>query len=177
VHVVLVAPEIPPNTGNVARLCVSTGARLHLVRPLGFSLEDRHLRRAGLDYWHELDLTVHDDLDALLTAKGDSPMFLASTRAGRPYTEARYGEDAWLVFGAETDGLPGPLLERFPEAGVRIPMWGPSRCLNLSNAVAVVLFEALRQTRPADFPMPGPAPASALADGSPGQPPSFRAPA
>jgi tRNA (cytidine/uridine-2'-O-)-methyltransferase len=151
VHVVLVAPEIPPNTGNVARLCVSTGARLHLVRPLGFSLEDRYLKRAGLDYWPQLDLTVHDDVDALLAARGGAPMVLASTRATRPYTEVRYGEDAWLVFGAETDGLPGSLLDRFPEAGVRIPMWGPSRCLNLSNAVAVVLFEALRQARPESF--------------------------
>jgi tRNA (cytidine/uridine-2'-O-)-methyltransferase len=151
VHVVLVAPEIPPNTGNVARLCVSTGARLHLVRPLGFSLEDRYLKRAGLDYWPQLELTVHDDLAALLAARGEAPMFLASTHAGRPYTEARYAEDSWLVFGAETDGLPESLLARFPETGVRIPMWGPSRCLNLSNAVAVVLFEALRQARPAAF--------------------------
>ena len=150
-HVVLVAPEIPPNTGNVARLCVSTGARLHLVRPLGFSLEDRYLKRAGLDYWPQLDLTVHDDLGAFLAAKGGDPMVLASTRAGRPYTEAAYGEDTWLVFGAETEGLPESLLGRFPEAGVRIPMWGPSRCLNLSNAVAVVLFEALRQARPEAF--------------------------
>jgi len=151
VHVVLVAPEIPPNTGNVARLCVSTGARLHLVRPLGFSLEDRYLRRAGLDYWPQLELTVHADLAAFLAARGEAPMFLASAHAGRPYTEARYPEDAWLVFGAETDGLPESLLARFPEAGVRIPMWGPSRCLNLSNAVAVVLFEALRQARPDTF--------------------------
>jgi tRNA (cytidine/uridine-2'-O-)-methyltransferase len=163
VNVVLVAPEIPPNTGNVARLCVSTGARLHLVRPLGFSLEDRYLKRAGLDYWPQLNLTVHDGLEALLAARGAAPMFLASARAGRPYTEARYGDDAWLVFGAETDGLPEPLLSRFPEAGVRIPMWGPSRCLNLSNAVAVVLFEALRQARPEAFYPSGAGPDAAAA--------------
>lgn len=164
-NVVLVAPEIPPNTGNVARLCVSTGARLHLVRPLGFSLEDRYLKRAGLDYWPQLDLTVHDDLAAFLAARGEAPMFLASARAGRPYTEARYGDDAYLVFGTETDGLPESLLERFPEAGVRIPMWGPSRCLNLSNAVAVVLFEALRQARPEAF-YPAQANAAARAAGA-----------
>jgi tRNA (cytidine/uridine-2'-O-)-methyltransferase len=151
VHVVLVQPEIPPNTGNVARLCVSTGAALHLVRPLGFSVDDRHLKRAGLDYWEHLDLTVHDDFASVLAAKGDAPLFLASSRARRPHTEARYAEDAWLVFGAETAGLPEALLARFPEDGVRIPMWGPSRCLNLSNAVAVVLFEALRQVRPEAF--------------------------
>jgi tRNA (cytidine/uridine-2'-O-)-methyltransferase len=160
VHVVLVAPEIPPNTGNVARLCVGTGAALHLVRPLGFSLSDRHLRRAGLDYWDRLDLTVHDDFASVLAAKGDAPMHLASVRAGRPYTEAEYTDADWLVFGAETGGLPTDLLARFSEQGIRIPMWGPSRCLNLGNAVAVVVFEALRQTRPAAFYPPAPAAAS-----------------
>jgi len=163
VHVVLVAPEIPPNTGNVARLCVSTGAALHLVRPLGYSLDDRHLKRAGLDYWAHLDLTVHDDFASVLAAKGDAPMHLASSRARRAYSEVRYGPDDWLVFGAETAGLPRALLAAFAERGVRIPMWGPSRCLNLSNAVAVVLFEALRQTRPADFPAPEAAPAAVRA--------------
>lgn len=150
-HVVLVNPEIPPNTGNVARLCVGAGVRLHLVRPLGFSLDDRYLRRAGLDYWPHLDLTVHDDLDSLLAARGRDPMFLASTGAARPYTEAAYTEDAWLVFGRETTGLPDELLARHPGDGVRIPMWGATRSVNLSNAVAVVLYEALRQVRPASF--------------------------
>jgi tRNA (cytidine/uridine-2'-O-)-methyltransferase len=152
-HVVLVAPEIPPNTGNVARLCVGTGSALHLVRPLGFSLDDRHLRRAGLDYWRHLDLTVHDDFEAVLAARAarGGALHLASSRARRVYTDVRYGPDDWLVFGAETAGLPADLLARFPEAGVRIPMWGPSRCLNLSNAVAVVVFEALRQARPEAF--------------------------
>jgi tRNA (cytidine/uridine-2'-O-)-methyltransferase len=158
VNVVLVAPEIPPNTGNVARLCVSTGAALHLVRPLGFSIDDRHLRRAGLDYWAHLDLTVHDDFGSVLAAAGDAPMHFASSRARTPHTAVRYGADDWLVFGAETAGLPESLLTRFAERAVRIPMWGPSRCLNLSNAVAVVLFEALRQTRPEAFPAPEAAP-------------------
>lgn len=162
-NVVLVAPEIPPNTGNVARLCVSTGAALHLVKPLGFSLDDRHLRRAGLDYWRHLDLTVHDDFEAVLAAAGGAPLHLASSRAETPYTAVAYGPDDWLVFGAETAGLPERLITRFAARAVRIPMWGPSRCLNLSNAVAVVLFEALRQTRPAAFP----APDAALAAGAP----------
>jgi tRNA (cytidine/uridine-2'-O-)-methyltransferase len=165
VHVVLVAPEIPPNTGNVARLCVGTGTALHLVRPLGFSLSDRHLRRAGLDYWDRLDLTVHDDFDSVLAAKGDAPMHLASVRAGRPYTDAAYTDADWLVFGAETAGLPPDLLARFADRGIRIPMWGPCRCLNLSNAVAVMVFEALRRTRPAAFYPPAPAPAAASASG------------
>lgn len=150
-RVVLIHPEIPPNTGNVARLCVSTGASLHLVRPLGFEISDRHLRRAGLDYWEHLDLVVHDGLDALLKEVGTDRMHLATTRAEVPYTQACYTEDDWLVFGNETVGLPAALVERFREQCLHIPMWGPSRCLNLSNAVAVVLFEALRQVRPADF--------------------------
>jgi tRNA (cytidine/uridine-2'-O-)-methyltransferase len=165
VNVVLVAPEIPPNTGNVARLCVSTGAALHLVRPLGFSLDDRHLKRAGLDYWEHLDLTVHDDFGSVLTAAGDAPLHFASSKARTPHTAVRYGADDWLVFGAETAGLPEALITRFADRAVRIPMWGPSRCLNLSNAVAVVLFEALRQTRPEAFPAP--APEAALAAGAP----------
>lgn len=150
-NIVLVAPEIPPNTGNVSRLCVSIGARLHLVKPLGFEITDRHLRRAGLDYWEHLELTVHDDFDALLAAAGADPLYIATTRATRPYTDVAYTERDWLVFGSETQGLPGDIVDRLPERGIRIPMWGPSRCLNLSNAVAVVAFEAMRQLRPADF--------------------------
>jgi len=151
VNVVLVAPEIPPNCGNVARLCVSVGARLHLVEPLGFELSDRYLKRAGLDYWQHLDLTVHPGLAALERERGSSPMYLASAHADRPYTEVRFTDDDWLVFGSETAGLPPELVRRHPHAGIRIPMWGPSRCLNLSNSVAVVVFEALRQMRGADF--------------------------
>ncbi|MBI5137219.1 MAG: tRNA (cytidine(34)-2'-O)-methyltransferase [Nitrospirae bacterium] len=150
-NIVLVTPEIPPNAGNVARLCVSVGAALHLVKPLGFEISDRHLRRAGLDYWEHLELTVHADLDALLAAVGTDPLRLATTHATRPYTQVAYTARDWLVFGSETGGLPEGFVARFPEHGIRIPMWGPSRCLNLSNAVAVVAFEALRQVRAADF--------------------------
>ncbi|MFQ5508748.1 MAG: tRNA (cytidine(34)-2'-O)-methyltransferase [Leptospirillia bacterium] len=162
-HIVLVEPEIPPNTGSIARLCVSTGCSLHLVKPLGYEITDRHLRRAGLDYWEYLDLTVHENFDSVLKLRGDAPMYLATAHAERPYTEVAYGEDDWLVFGCETCGLPDDLVVRFPDAGVRIPMWGPSRCLNLSNAVSVVVFEALRQVRKEAFYGPaaaGPSPAS-----------------
>jgi len=150
-NVVLVAPEIPPNCGNVARLCVSVGARLHLVRPLGFELSDRHLKRAGLDYWSHLDLTVHDHVAALLEAIGTDPIHLATTHARHPHTAPRYTERDWLIFGNETGGLPATLTAQVGDRGIRIPMWGPARCLNLGNAVAVVVFEALRQVRPEAF--------------------------
>ena len=150
-NIVLVHPEIPPNTGNVARLCVSISASLHLVRPLGFEITDKQLKRAGLDYWQDLDLTYHDDFDALLKVVGDDPIHLATTRATTPHTGIDYTERDWLVFGSETKGLPAEIVERHLAHGIRIPMWGPSRCLNLSNAVAVVAFEALRQLRPAEF--------------------------
>ena len=150
-NIVLVHPEIPPNTGNVSRLCVSTGAALHLVKPMGFDISDRHLKRAGLDYWEHLDLTLHDHSDALLKAIGDDPMYLATTRATVPHTQVEYTDRDWLIFGSETKGLPSDMVARFADRGIRIPMWGPSRCLNLSNAVAVVAFEALRQLRRDDF--------------------------
>ena len=153
-NVVLIAPEIPPNTGNVARLCVSTETALHLVEPLGFSLSDRYLKRAGLDYWQHLKLTVHKGVPELLTTIGDGRVYLATAHAERPHTSVPFGNDDWLVFGNETGGLPASLQERVAADGIKIPMWGPSRCLNLSNAVAVVLFEALRQVHPSRFPTP-----------------------
>jgi tRNA (cytidine/uridine-2'-O-)-methyltransferase len=144
---VLVEPEIPQNTGNVARTCALTGSVLHLVRPLGFSLEDRYLRRAGLDYWGQVEVKVWDSFaelqQALAPAAGRT--HLATTRAQRLYTEVRYGPHDVLVFGRETTGLPAALLEAHPECTVRIPMRPLGRSLNLSNAVAVVLYEALRQ--------------------------------
>jgi len=151
VNIVLVHPEIPPNTGSVARLCVSVGASLHLVRPLGFEITDKQVKRAGLDYWQYLDLTIHDNFESVCQAAGDDPMYLATTRATTRYTTVDYTDRDWLVFGSETKGLPTEVVERHREGGIHIPMWGPSRCLNLSNAVAVVAFEVLRQTRAADF--------------------------
>jgi tRNA (cytidine/uridine-2'-O-)-methyltransferase len=147
-NIVLVEPEIPPNTGNVIRLAANSGARLHLVRPLGFDLTDRQLRRAGLDYHEYAQIAVHDDFDALLAAERPDParMFALTTRGARLYAEVRYAPGDWLVFGAETRGLSAAMRERFAaEQQLRLPMRPGNRSLNLSNAVAVVVFEAWRQ--------------------------------
>lgn len=144
-HVVLVEPEIPPNTGNISRTCAVTGTVLHLVEPLGFSIDERHLKRAGLDYWQYLKLDVHKSVDELLKVLIGKNVWLVETQGTRCYTEIAYGPDDWLIFGKETTGLPSSLLHAYPERCVRIPMGRQIRSLNLSNAVAVVLFEALRQ--------------------------------
>jgi tRNA (cytidine/uridine-2'-O-)-methyltransferase len=145
-NVVLFRPEIPQNTGNLGRLCVATGSRLHLVRPLGFSLEERHLRRAGLDYWRHLDLSVHDDWDAFLAANpGADPLFF-STKAERTLWACPYPAGAFLVFGGESRGLPPEFHQRHGGRMVRIPMPGEHhRSLNLANAVAVAVYEGLRR--------------------------------
>ena len=144
--VVLYRPEIPPNTGNVIRLCANTGARLHLVEPLGFSLDDRQLRRAGLDYHEMANVTVHAHWDALLRALGERRMFALTRRAERSYAGVGFAPGDAFVFGAETRGLPDVTLEQFaPERRLRLPMRAGNRSLNLSNAVAVVVFEAWRQ--------------------------------
>ena len=144
--VVLLYPEIPPNTGNVIRLCANAGARLHLVEPLGFSMDDRRLKRAGLDY-HELAVVrVHRDWEACLAVLGDARRFAFSSRASRRYDEVAFRPGDALVFGAETRGLPGEVLEAFaPDRRLRLPMVPGNRSLNLSNAVAVVVYEAWRQ--------------------------------
>jgi tRNA (cytidine/uridine-2'-O-)-methyltransferase len=147
-NIVLVEPEIPPNTGNVIRLAANSGARLHLVRPLGFDLSDKQLRRAGLDYHEYASLRVHDGFDALLAAEHPDPArtFALTTRAARLYSDVRYAPGDWLLFGAETRGLPATLRERIPLAQqLRLPMRPGNRSLNLSNAVAVVVYEAWRQ--------------------------------
>lgn len=144
-HVVLVEPEIPPNTGNVARLCAATHTELHLVKPLGFAVDDRHLKRAGLDYWPLVTVRYHDSFDAVRAAYPHGRFYFFSTKASRAYTEVRYGRDDFLVFGKETRGLPETLLQAFAPYCLRIPMIAAARCLNLSNSVAVVLYEALRQ--------------------------------
>jgi len=147
-NIVLIEPEIPPNTGNVIRLAANTGARLHLVRPLGFELTDKQLRRAGLDYHEYARLAVHDSFDALLAAERPDRqrMFALTTRAARLFAEVRYAAGDWLVFGAETRGLPDAVRERFaPSQLLRLPMRPGNRSLNLSNAVAAVVFEAWRQ--------------------------------
>ncbi len=149
IDIVLIEPEIPQNTGNIARTCVATGSRLHLVEPLGFSISDRQLKRAGLDYWFDLDLTVWPDFDSWQRAFAGKNLFYATTKAPRTYAQPAYPDETVLVFGKETKGLPESLLLSHPERCIRIPMRPDSRSLNLANAVAVVTYEVLRQH---DFP-------------------------
>lgn len=144
-HVVLVEPEIPQNAGNIARTCAATGCVLHLVRPLGFELSDKYLKRAGLDYWHLVDVRVHDDLAAFLARYPQARMHLFTTKARRTYTQADYRAGDFLVFGRETRGLEEEFLLAHADACVRIPMRGEARSLNLSNSVAVAVYEGLRQ--------------------------------
>jgi tRNA (cytidine/uridine-2'-O-)-methyltransferase len=143
-HLVLVEPQIPPNAGNVARLCAATGCALHLIEPLGFSLDDRELKRAGLDYWHELDVTVHVSCDAFFARFAERPVWLMSTRATRAYSEAPFAFGDALLFGKETAGLPQTLLDAYPDRALRIPMRPDAvRSLNLSTAVGIVAYAAL----------------------------------
>ncbi len=150
-HVVLYQPEIPPNTGNIGRLCLATGCRLHLVRPLGFQLDDKSLRRAGLDYWQHLDVQLWDSLDAVLTAAAPSArIYYLTTKTDRPHWDARFCEGDYLVFGPETRGLPDEILAAHAETCLTLPMANPGdhvRSLNLATAAAAVVYEALRQTR------------------------------
>jgi tRNA (cytidine/uridine-2'-O-)-methyltransferase len=145
-QVVLFEPEIPPNTGSVARLCAATLTPLHLVEPLGFKIDDKHLKRAGLDYWEFVDLQVHKSWDDFMRTAAPQKLRFFSKRAARSYTSVRYSDDDFLVFGPETRGLPQRILDDDPERALRIPMMGAGvRSLNLSNAVSIVLYEALRQ--------------------------------
>jgi tRNA (cytidine/uridine-2'-O-)-methyltransferase len=145
-NVVLVEPEIPPNTGNVGRLCLATGAHLHLVKPLGFSLDDRALKRAGLDYWHEVKVTLWDSLELLQASQPPAARyFYLTTKSKRAYWDTQFRKDDFLVFGRETKGLPEPLLAAHPEACLTIPMPGSTRSLNLATSVGIVLYEAVRQ--------------------------------
>lgn len=145
-QVVLFEPEIPPNTGSVARLCAATLTPLHLVEPLGFKIDDKHLKRAGLDYWEFVDLQVHKSWDDFMRTAAPKKLRFFSKRAARSYTSVRYSDDDFLVFGPETRGLPQQILDIDAERALRIPMMGAGvRSLNLSNAVSIVLYEALRQ--------------------------------
>ncbi|MGI6174806.1 MAG: tRNA (cytidine(34)-2'-O)-methyltransferase [Christensenellales bacterium] len=144
-NIVLVEPEIPQNAGNVVRTCAAIGAQLHLVKPLGFSMEDKYLKRAGLDYWMYADIQLHESLRDLMRIVGDTPYFLFTTKADRMYTEPSYPPDVFLLFGKETAGLPDSLLEQKRNHCVRLPMQNGLRSLNLSNSVAVAAYEVLRQ--------------------------------
>ncbi len=144
-NIVLVCPEIHQNTGNIARTCAAAGARLHLVRPLGFEITDKALRRAGLDYWYLLDVLIYDDLKDFMEKNAGASMWMLSTKAPRDYTEAVFHDHDFFVFGPESRGLPEPFLEQHRERCLRIPMLEEARSLNLSNSAAIVLYEALRQ--------------------------------
>ena len=144
-HIVLVEPEIPGNTGNIARLCAAEHLTLHLVEPLGFQIDDKHLKRAGLDYWDLLDVHVHPNYDSVVRMLASHHFYLNTTKAIRSYTDISYDGDDVLVFGKETKGLPEELLRSHKEDCIRIPMIEEARSLNLSNAVAIVAMEAMRQ--------------------------------
>lgn len=145
INIVLHEPEIPANTGNIARSCAATGARLHLIQPLGFSIEDKMLKRAGLDYWSEVEVRVYDTIEALYKTYPEGRFFYATTKTDRRYSDVTYEDEDFLVFGKETAGLPMSMLEANWSQAITLPMRKTSRSLNLSNAVAVVLYEALKQ--------------------------------
>ncbi len=145
INIVLHQPEIPQNTGNIARTCAATGAALHLIRPLGFEIDDRKLKRAGLDYWQYLDITYYDDEADFFAKNPDAAVYYFSTKAPRAYTEITYPERVFLMFGRETRGLPEELLAKHPDTTVRIPMLSGLRSLNLSNSAAIAVYEVLRQ--------------------------------
>ncbi len=145
-NIVLANPQIPQNTGNIGRLCVNTGSRLHLIFPLGFSLEDKYLRRAGLDYWDELDLKLYPEIDSFFSENEKKPMCFFSTKAKKVFWECPYEKGSYLVFGNETGGLPPEIHAKFADSFYKIPMGGEAaRSLNLSNSVAVALYEGIRR--------------------------------
>jgi tRNA (cytidine/uridine-2'-O-)-methyltransferase len=145
IHIILIEPEIPQNTGNIARTCAAVGATLHLVKPLGFSLESRYLKRAGLDYWDKLEVCVHEDFNSMYLNNDKDAFFFSTTKAMYNYTDVIYPEEVFLVFGKETKGISEDILVKNRERCIRIPMMEGIRSLNLSNSVAVVVFEVLRQ--------------------------------
>lgn len=144
-HIVLVEPEIPQNAGNIARTCAATGCVLHLVKPLGFEISDKYLRRAGLDYWHFVDVRVHESFEEVQAALAGVPFYFFTTKARKKYTDVSFEKGCALVFGKETAGLPEELLKEHADSCVRIPMLGERRSLNLSNSVAIAVYEGLRQ--------------------------------
>lgn len=144
-NIVLLEPEMPANTGNIGRTCVATGTRLHLIRPLGFHLNEKMLKRAGLDYWEQLDVSIYDDYQDFLIKNPNAKIYMATTKAHKVYTEVEFESDAYIMFGKESAGIPESILIDNEDTCLRIPMIGEIRSLNLSNSVAIVLYEALRQ--------------------------------
>ena len=158
-NIVLVEPEIPQNTGNIARTCAATGCVLHLVEPLGFALDDKRMKRAGLDYWHLVDISVYENIDEYFAKNGDENLWLLTTKASVSYVDSDLSTpNVTLIFGKETKGLPEWLRERYADHCLRIPMRAEARSLNLSNSVAVIVFEALRQTEFENLKLSGPVP-------------------
>ena len=145
INIVLLEPEIPANTGNIGRTCVATGTRLHLIEPLGFSLDEKHLRRAGMDYWKDLSVSVYRDYEDFLSKNPGAKVYYATTKAHKLYTEADFEPDCYIMFGKESAGIPEEILINYESTCIRIPMVGEIRSLNLSNSVAIVLYEALRK--------------------------------
>ena len=145
INIVLYEPEIPQNTGNIGRTCVATNTRLHLIEPLGFRLNDKTLKRAGMDYWADLDVTRYDDFNDFMELNPGAKIYMATTKAPNVYTEVNYEPDCYIMFGKESAGIPEEILVHHKDDSIRIPMVGDIRSLNLSNSVAIVLYEALRQ--------------------------------
>jgi len=148
INIVLYQPEIPPNTGNIARTCALTGLKLHLIKPLGFHIDDKSVKRAGLDYWHLLNLEVHESLDDFLLKYGNEEIYLSTTKATQYYTDVEYSDNCFIIFGKETAGLPDVLHKKYKSNEIKIPMRSHEdvRSLNLSNSVAIIAYEVIRQT-------------------------------
>lgn len=154
-NIVLHQPEIPQNTGNIGRTCVATGVRLHLIEPLGFLLNEKSLKRAGMDYWKELDVTTYISYEEFLAKNPGAKIYYATTKGRQLYTDVSYESDCYLMFGKESGGIPEEILKEHPDTCIRIPMIGETRSLNLSNAAAIVLYEALRQNHFAGMKLEG----------------------
>lgn len=144
-NIVLHEPEMPANTGNIGRTCVATGSVLHLIEPLGFKINDKTVKRAGLDYWEKLDVRTYINFEEFLEKNPGAKIYMATTKAKQTYADVQYEEDCYIMFGKESAGIPEEILKDYPDTSIRIPMWGDIRSLNLSNSVAIVLYEALRQ--------------------------------
>lgn len=155
INIVLHEPEMPANTGNIGRTCVAAGARLHLIEPLGFHTNEKMVKRAGLDYWDKLDVTVYDNYEDFLEKNPGAKIYMATTKAPHTYCDVRYEDDCYIMFGKESAGIPEDILVQHPDTAIRIPMIGDIRSLNLSNSVAIVLYEALRQHDFADMRLHG----------------------
>lgn len=154
-NIVLHEPEMPANTGNIGRTCVAAGARLHLIEPLGFHINEKMLKRAGLDYWDKLDVRIYDDFQDFLNKNPGARIYMATTKAQHTYCDVKYEDESYIMFGKESAGIPEEILVEHPDTAIRIPMIGDIRSLNLSNAVAIVLYEALRQNGFSDMRLQG----------------------